>query len=838
MHAPRVAVARPNVSSSANDRRVPVLPQVGDPAARQAAERPNGNFPQGWDFGKIAVLASDETSRGAQLPPVAPRPLVLQRQLSVGEVDDPLEHEADRIADHVMRMPDSAASTNAKLQRAWAACEEERLSNGAASSRLDRKPATSDDKKKLQQKPAATQVPVGEVPTIVHDILRSSGRPLDPTTRAYFEPRFGYDFGKVRIHADGKAAASARAVNANAYTVGQNIAFDAGRFAPGTKEGRRLLAHELTHVVQQAGGGAPPGPEQERDAEAACAAVEASNRPQVRAPSRLGLAAQPKPLASGGGLSETAEPEDLILGLNIVKVSEIKAKVTRIIKAPDFSISQGRADFNQSPAKAKANLYHGHFRNDDERLSYALGVFQQLLGIEGKGVDPDELFSVLVNYEVEAERQTADLVIHTPPTPVERYKLSELKQQRRAEIERREYEFYLAEVARLKAEAHPGPATVGLYESYIFAPAEEAFKGFVEEEALPIASLLLDFVPVAGQLKAIAEAIIGRDIITGRRLADWERGLNILLALVPEAKEIFSAGRAGLRTLAAVSVKSGRSADEIYRVTKAASKLSVEEVEAAEKVVADAPLTPAQSKVAESLAEMTGSPLAKPFEELAGELERIKQPTQLAGKKHTLSIRRVGKKLTVWLCSNGCGDLIAKAEAMMDRLPAKHPARGELKAFIKKVETEATWIDVVPTEAQAQEKLGELQKDLEAIQQRHRGTVDPDVQVTPAAPATTTEQAPVVEPAGPARAERVRPAELDPPGTEYKRPVPGQTGAEGATDIPSWVRDEGYAPPRAGERGEDYATRLMNHKYGEGNWKRGPGTEHNQIQKWADRHFQ
>lgn len=89
------------------------------------------------------------------------------------------------------------------------------------------------------------------VPQIVHDVLRSSGEPLDAQTRTLMEPRFGHDFRQVRIHADAKAAESARAVNAQAYTVGNDVVFEAGRYAPDRAEGRRLLAHELTHVMQQ-----------------------------------------------------------------------------------------------------------------------------------------------------------------------------------------------------------------------------------------------------------------------------------------------------------------------------------------------------------------------------------------------------------------------------------------------------------------------------------------------------------------------------------------------------------------------------------------------------------
>jgi len=89
------------------------------------------------------------------------------------------------------------------------------------------------------------------VPPIVHDVLNSPGQPLEASTRAFMEPRFGHDFSQVRMHTDAKAAESARAVNALAYTVGSNVVFGAGQYTPGTNEGRRLMAHELTHVVQQ-----------------------------------------------------------------------------------------------------------------------------------------------------------------------------------------------------------------------------------------------------------------------------------------------------------------------------------------------------------------------------------------------------------------------------------------------------------------------------------------------------------------------------------------------------------------------------------------------------------
>ncbi len=88
-------------------------------------------------------------------------------------------------------------------------------------------------------------------PAIVGSVLAAAGRPLSGPVRTTMEARFGHDFSRVRVHTDATAASSARAVHALAYTVGSDIAFDAGRYAPDTAAGQRLLAHELAHVVQQ-----------------------------------------------------------------------------------------------------------------------------------------------------------------------------------------------------------------------------------------------------------------------------------------------------------------------------------------------------------------------------------------------------------------------------------------------------------------------------------------------------------------------------------------------------------------------------------------------------------
>jgi len=103
----------------------------------------------------------------------------------------------------------------------------------------------------ILQRAAINSSPEHDVPPIAHDVLRSPGQPLDAETRTFMEPRFGHDFSHVRVHTDAKAAESARAVNALAYTVVRDVVFGAGLYQPKTDKGRQLLAHELTHVIQQ-----------------------------------------------------------------------------------------------------------------------------------------------------------------------------------------------------------------------------------------------------------------------------------------------------------------------------------------------------------------------------------------------------------------------------------------------------------------------------------------------------------------------------------------------------------------------------------------------------------
>lgn len=109
--------------------------------------------------------------------------------------------------------------------------------------------------KKRLQRHASGQAETEEAPPVVHEVLRSPGQPLDAETRGFMESRFHQDFSRVRLHTDARAAESSAALRAHAYTMGQEIVFGAGQYAPGSARGKRLLAHELVHTIQQGGNG-------------------------------------------------------------------------------------------------------------------------------------------------------------------------------------------------------------------------------------------------------------------------------------------------------------------------------------------------------------------------------------------------------------------------------------------------------------------------------------------------------------------------------------------------------------------------------------------------------
>jgi len=156
-----------------------------------------------------AVANPSRTTRTADSPQMSlanPR----SGRLAVSRPGDPCEQEADRVAGQVMRV-----SEEQKILR------------------------------KAEGSSAGVAVPPG------FGAALGPGRPLEPSVRGFFEPRFGHSLSHVRIHTDGEAASSAESIGAQAYTLGRHIAFAAGEFSPSTPAGQRLIAHELAHVAQR-----------------------------------------------------------------------------------------------------------------------------------------------------------------------------------------------------------------------------------------------------------------------------------------------------------------------------------------------------------------------------------------------------------------------------------------------------------------------------------------------------------------------------------------------------------------------------------------------------------
>jgi len=168
---------------------------------------------------RLAITASSYfTHDFSQMSVHAKSPASVQAKLMVSPEEEIYEEEADRVSEQVMHIPEPPGQKPEGLQA-------KRVGSGDLGQTV--------------------------APSIVDEVLSSPGQPLDTAARNFMELRFGHDFSGVRIHTDTKAAKATQAINALAFTVGRDVAFGAGQYVPGTTTGQRLLAHELTHVIQQ-----------------------------------------------------------------------------------------------------------------------------------------------------------------------------------------------------------------------------------------------------------------------------------------------------------------------------------------------------------------------------------------------------------------------------------------------------------------------------------------------------------------------------------------------------------------------------------------------------------
>jgi Domain of unknown function (DUF4157) len=237
-------------------------------------------------------------------------PGAIRGGLRIGEPDDSYEREADRVANEVM--------TGGAIKRHWSlvgprpgpTVQRKCGCGGSGGADGECEECKHEREEKTLRRKAAGTADRAFAPPIVHEVLSSPGRPLDRAARSFFETRFGQDLTSVRIHADASSAKSAEALNARAYTVGEHVVMNAGNYAPQSVMGRRLLAHELTHVLQQRGPGATEAPAaaQEREAHrAADALTRGTHFFPVQQHCGIGISKDPQ--APQGKATPTITPE-------------------------------------------------------------------------------------------------------------------------------------------------------------------------------------------------------------------------------------------------------------------------------------------------------------------------------------------------------------------------------------------------------------------------------------------------------------------------------------------------------------------------------------------------
>ncbi|NOT54933.1 MAG: DUF4157 domain-containing protein [Deltaproteobacteria bacterium] len=289
-------------------------PESSSPSLTFVRQSSVGMSPGGLDTASVPQMAGNLAVQ--QLC----RAGAIQAKLSISQPGDPDEQEADRIAEQVMRMAEPAliGSAPSTIQRKCAACE----AGGATCPKCE-------EEQTIQRKENSGQAPHAN--PLVHSqiaALRGGGQPLPTSMRAFFEPRFGRDFSGVRVHTGSQASETAKTINARAFTVANNIAFGGWQFAPASQEGRRLLAHELTHVVQQGGAQQASAVQLSPDGQAAPA------QPPAPPPPTRDRVQIDKALAPGGTANDAKDITSFVAASELEKVLLIKLLMTDVWVGP------------------------------------------------------------------------------------------------------------------------------------------------------------------------------------------------------------------------------------------------------------------------------------------------------------------------------------------------------------------------------------------------------------------------------------------------------------------------------------------------------------------------
>ncbi len=213
----------------------------GAPHARGVSPTSNGPLNSFYSFGPIISLGTP-----------------IQRKLTVNQPNDRYEREADRVADQVMRMPEPQGELVQRQSGCPECMEQEVIQTKPLTEQIT--PLVQRQEEEEEEEPIQAKHLPGKSSPVTAGLqsriqsIRGGGQPLPQSSRSYFEPRFGTDFSLVRVHTNSQAAETAQSINAKAFTTGRNVVFGAGQYSPETSSGKRLLAHELTHIVQQCHG--------------------------------------------------------------------------------------------------------------------------------------------------------------------------------------------------------------------------------------------------------------------------------------------------------------------------------------------------------------------------------------------------------------------------------------------------------------------------------------------------------------------------------------------------------------------------------------------------------
>jgi hypothetical protein len=324
----------------------------------------------------------------SRIPLHPPAAGAIQTKLAINAPGDRSEQDADRVAEHVMRTPEPP------LQRA-SPC------GGGGPTGHTAQPGWAPER--VQQN-GVQAGPTGEgaAPPSVHAVLRSPGQPLDPATRAFMEPRFGSDFSRVRVHTGATAEESAREVNAHAYAVGQDIVFGASRFAPETQEGRRLLAHELTHVQHQEG----------------ASALRIFRQPDLTASGLTPTMPEPRSLHVSLDVGDLEADE---LDQEIERIQQwlnahperseseyLRSELKRLQSAPKPQTGSFLIRFSQAWGQAEEALRKEVRRRDKE--SYGSSITRGLMKVKDLAVSPEEVWKhgLAANLFLRREKQLVE----------------------------------------------------------------------------------------------------------------------------------------------------------------------------------------------------------------------------------------------------------------------------------------------------------------------------------------------------------------------------------------------------------------------------------------------